>query len=859
MSGLIDQASRGNLRAVKELIDAGANVDAQDKQKRTALMLASQKGHLEIVKTLVNAGVALNLQSNERGYGGNTALVYACRNGHLEVVKVLIDSGANLNLQGNELTCEGYTALIYACRNGHQKIVKALVKVGANVNIRSKEEVTALIISSEKGYLEIVKTLIEARANVNVQNTYGQTALIRASRKGHLEVVKTLIQAGANLNLQGQAEYTIEKGWTALIHASKVGHLEIVESLVDAGADPHLKTKGGWTALMHASDQGHKEVVKVLHQATESRKARGSDPSHRRSTPILIAQASRGNLKAVRDLINERANVNITDQFRDTALIGASKKGYLEIVKVLINAGANVNFQNTYGETALIHACKEGSLEITRVLIDTGADINIQNKFGQTALIRASRKGHLEIVKTLIQAGANLNLQGQAEYTIEKRWTALIHASRVGHLEIVKSLVDAGADVSLKTEGGWTALMHASDQNHKEIVKVLQAAESRAARNSDPSDRRLSAMFTSLFTALGYLSKVDGKVSQGEIGFAANLMDEMQLDAEQRRQAEDLFRMGKQAPAIALATLLSNLRNEYKNDPESLHELMRTLMQLVYLDRVISEQERLAIKEIAMHMGIAKSALSAIEDSFLSKSKDDKGSTSSSQSQHSKKDHQSAKKVETANPNHSKLVKMSADLFEISGYLAKLDGRISREEIKAITSLMDEMQLERNQRRQAENLFRRGKQASEEAMITLVSNLQDQYHETPEVLNILVMILMEIAYSDGDMTDPEQQMIRTIAMRLNLDEIALGVIEVAVCCPIQNIKYLDLDDAYKMIGVSDAASHHDIKKARLRLLRTYHPDALQAKGLPKEMLVFGKRLSQTFNLAYDRIKADRKL
>ena len=365
-------------------------------------------------------------------------------------------------------------------------------------------------------------------------------------------------------------------------------------------------------------------------------------------------------------------------------------------------------------------------------------------------------------------------------------------------------------------------------------------------------------MFTSLFTALGYLAKVDGKISQEEISFAANLMNEMKLDAEQRRQAEDLFRMGKQAPAIALITLLSNLKNECKDDSESLHELMKTLMQLVYLDHVISEQERIAIEEIATQLGITKSALNAIEASLLLKSKDHKRGNSSSQSQHSERGSQSTEKAGGANPNHSKLVKMSADLFEISGYLAKLDGKISREEIKAITDLMNEMQLETDQRRQAEDLFRRGKQASEENMIVLVSKLQDQYHETCEVLNILVMILMQVAYSDGEMTDPEQQMIRKIAMQLNLDEITLNIIERAVCCEIQNIRYLNLGEAYKMIGVSEAASHSDIKKAWLSLLKTYHPDALQAKGLPKEMLVFGKKLSQTFNLAYNRIKAERK-
>ncbi|KKZ12466.1 MAG: hypothetical protein TE42_04520 [Candidatus Synechococcus spongiarum SP3] len=310
-------------------------------------------------------------------------------------------------------------------------------------------------------------------------------------------------------------------------------------------------------------------------------------------------------------------------------------------------------------------------------------------------------------------------------------------------------------------------------------------------------------MLNSLFAALGYLAKVDGKVTQEEISFITNLMNEMQLNTEQRRQAEELFRVGKQTPAIALPMLLSGLKNEYKNNSKLLQESMKALMQLVYLKGGISEQERLAIKEIAIQLEISKSILDDIEALLLSKSKDDKGSTSSSQSQQTKEDNQ----------YQPKLVNISANLFEISGYLAKLDGKISREEIAAMKGLMNEMQLESHQRHQAENLFRRGKQASEETMIALISNLQDQYHETTEVLNILVMILMQVAYSDGDIVDPEQQMIRTIAMQLNLDQIALNTIEAVVCCEIQSIKYLDLHDAYKMIGVSEAASHRDIKQA----------------------------------------------
>ncbi len=55
-------------------------------------------------------------------------------------------------------------------------------------------------------------------------------------------------------------------------------------------------------------------------------------------------------------------------------------------------------------------------------------------------------------------------------------------------------------------------------------------------------------------------------------------------------------------------------------------------------------------------------------------------------------------------------------------------------------------------------------------------------------------------------------------------------------------------------GVSDAASRGEIRKVYLNLLKTYHPDALQSKGLPREMVIFGQRLSQKFNAAYERIK-----
>jgi len=46
----------GNVAEIKRLIEAGADVNAQDNEGYTALMFASKNGHKEIVKLLKEAG-----------------------------------------------------------------------------------------------------------------------------------------------------------------------------------------------------------------------------------------------------------------------------------------------------------------------------------------------------------------------------------------------------------------------------------------------------------------------------------------------------------------------------------------------------------------------------------------------------------------------------------------------------------------------------------------------------------------------------------------------------------------------------------------------------------------------------------
>ncbi len=87
----------------------------------------------------------------------------------------------------------------------------------------------------------------------------------------------------------------------------------------------------------------------------------------------------------------------------EASFIEASKNGDTKKVKELLSLGADINIQNNYSNTALIYAAREGHTETVKELIKAGADINIQSNGDRTALIFAAWEGHTETVKELIK------------------------------------------------------------------------------------------------------------------------------------------------------------------------------------------------------------------------------------------------------------------------------------------------------------------------------------------------------------------------------------------------------------------------------------------------------------------------
>jgi ankyrin repeat protein len=89
-SHLMLAARDGKTDTVKALIEAGADVNAKDRQGKTALVVASEKGHLDSVKILLDNGADVNAKTKD----GCTALMFAENIGHREVVRILKEAGA---------------------------------------------------------------------------------------------------------------------------------------------------------------------------------------------------------------------------------------------------------------------------------------------------------------------------------------------------------------------------------------------------------------------------------------------------------------------------------------------------------------------------------------------------------------------------------------------------------------------------------------------------------------------------------------------------------------------------------------------------------------------------------------------
>ena len=206
--------------------------------------------------------------------------------------------------------------------------------------------------------------------------------------------------------------------------------------------------------------------------------------------------------------------------------------------------------------------------------------------------------------------------------------------------------------------------------------------------------------------------------------------------------------------------------------------------------------------------------------------------------------------------------------FSIMGHLAKVDGRVSEDEIELARAVMQRMDLTEEHKNAAINLFNEGKRA-DFPLDEILEQFKRECHRRHSLVRIFIEIQINAAYADGVMHADEKKLLLHMCEVLGISRFEFAQLEAMVrfqhhaagagrthggAAP---SSAQPLSQAYAVLGVTRQASDAEVKKAYRRLMNQHHPDKLVAKGLPEEMMKMASDKTHEIKSAYERIRKSR--
>ena len=179
----------GDLAFIKAHVTK-AEIEARDRRGATPLMHAAAFGNLEIFRILLDAGADVNATNESKA----TALLWAAR--QPEKARLLIERGADPNAKSKQ----GFTPLMGASiRPGNSAIVALLLEKGADANASSLLGFSALHLAAKAGDVESMRLLIAKGADAKLADAIGRSSLHAAALSHSPGAVQLLLQNGADV------------------------------------------------------------------------------------------------------------------------------------------------------------------------------------------------------------------------------------------------------------------------------------------------------------------------------------------------------------------------------------------------------------------------------------------------------------------------------------------------------------------------------------------------------------------------------------------------------------------------------------------------------------------------------------
>lgn len=204
-------------------------------------------------------------------------------------------------------------------------------------------------------------------------------------------------------------------------------------------------------------------------------------------------------------------------------------------------------------------------------------------------------------------------------------------------------------------------------------------------------------------------------------------------------------------------------------------------------------------------------------------------------------------------------------LFQTLGHLAKADGRVSEDEIRAARMVMHRLGLSPASVRRAIAWFDDGKrpgfmlrQTIREARRVSVRNAAKR--------TMFVRLILEVVLTKDTIQKEERSLIWSVCNELDVGRVELAQLEAMIRAqkgfkrsPEGNADAARVRGAYDSLGVSPDASNDDIKKAYRRLMNRNHPDKISGSNPDAKVLAEAERRTREVRGAYEMLKARRSI
>ncbi|MCD4813298.1 ankyrin repeat domain-containing protein [bacterium] len=245
-------AAKDDRKTLKKLLTQGANINQQNAQGKTALLVALENQHFKTADWLITRGTDLSLKDadrrsvlylairhgskaiafrlilgdfnpNDKAANGESVLELAAMQGWADVVGLLIDKGAKTSPPVDRIDL---LPAYKAGKLGYNKVVKRLSKMQTagpfilafyaspktmKISLRHTQQTihsflpktkeTLLHLACHGNNRRLAAYLIKAGSDINAADHNGQTPLHIATRHGYIRLIKLLLRSNAKTTL----------------------------------------------------------------------------------------------------------------------------------------------------------------------------------------------------------------------------------------------------------------------------------------------------------------------------------------------------------------------------------------------------------------------------------------------------------------------------------------------------------------------------------------------------------------------------------------------------------------------------------------------------------------------------------